>query len=136
MNNWYFIYNSSGFNKKEIKELSSTLEKLGYKYNQCTELGAGPSIEQVIAWIYNNQFASGVSAGILANYFYDLLKSMYLWFKSHKQKNKKIPTIELLLKFNDLEDKDIIAKLNFRIDKKYSKKILSELIKTQLKYKT
>jgi len=132
MDNWYFIYDSSGIDKKGVKDLSLSLEKLGYKYNKCTGLGAGPSVEQIILWIHNNQFLSGVSMGILSNYFYDVLKNLYTWFKTHKHRKKTIPTVEFFLSFKDIKNKRTRANLKFRIDKYLDKETLKESLKSQV----
>lgn len=134
-NNWYFFYNTSGYKNKDIKELSSELEKLGYKYNQCTELGAGPSIEQVIAWINNNQLISTFSISLAANLFSELLKALFKWFKIHKIKKKNIiPVVEFFMEFKDFKKNGPIGRIRFRIDREYNKKEISKIIKQQLNY--
>lgn len=132
--NWYFFYDSSGFKKEDIEDLSSILEKLNYKYHQPTGLGAGPSVEQIVAWINNNQFVSTVSVGLLTNFFYDILKNFYTWFVSHKPKKKIVPVVEFFLKFQDLEGRRATARLKFRIDNIYDKTKLVKLVETQTKY--
>lgn len=133
-NNWYFFYDSSGFKKEDIKDLSIKLEKLDYKYHEPTGLGAGPSVEQIIAWINNNQFVSTVSLGLLTNFFYDILKNFYTWFVSHKPKRKIIPVVEFFLEFQDIKGRKATARLKFRIDNVYDKEKLKKLVDIQTKY--
>ena len=133
-NNWYFLYDCTGFTEEDIKDLSSTLEKQSYKYHQCTGLGAGPGVEQLIAWINNNHFLSTVSIGLLTNFVYDLLKGFYSWFTTHKPKKKIIPIVELFLEFQDIKGRRATARLKFRIDKIYNKEKLKRLVKTQTEY--
>lgn len=133
--NWYFFYDSSGFKKEDIKDLSSNLEKLDYKYHRCTGLGAGPSVEQIVLWVNNNQFVSTVSIGILTNFFYDILKYLYLWFVSHKPNKKIIPVTEIFLKYEDIKGRrGASSRFKFRIDKTYSKKELRVLVREKTKY--
>jgi hypothetical protein len=133
-NNWYFFYDSRGFKKEDIKDLSFRLEKLDYKYHQCTGLGAGPSVEQIIAWINNNQFLSTVSIGLLTNFFYDILKYLHTWFVSRKPKKKIVPIVEFFLEFQDIKGRRATANLKFRIDELYDKERLKTLVKMQTEY--
>ena len=134
MNNWYFFYNTKGIDKEGLKNLSLKLENTGYKYHQPTGLGAGPSPEQIILWINNNQFLSVVSINILSNYLYDLLKSIYSWFRSHKFNSKKVPVMEVFLHFRDVKSTRTRASLKFRIDQSPNKKIIAGSLKLQLKF--
>lgn len=135
MHNWYYFYNKSDISDKDLRNLSSELEGLGYRFYQPQGLGAGPSPEQVILWLSNNQFISSVSIGLLSNYLYDMLKKVCSWYKQDKLKNNKIPVIEIFILFKD-RNKDISdIRLKFRIDKKMSKKEIQNKIKIQTKYK-
>ncbi len=122
----------SGFDREEITDLSNRLESLGYKYNQPTGLGAGPSPEQIIAWIQTNRILSDVSISVLSSFVYDILKSMYTWFSQHRSKRKTIPVVQLFLSFSDLKDKHIGAEMKFRIDKYYDKNNLRKIVKSQV----
>ena len=132
MDNWYFFYDNRGIDSKDLEDLSLNLEHLGYKYHQPTGLGAGPSPEQIVLWIHNNQFLSDVSVSILSSYFYDVLKSIYSWFKLHKFSNKTIPMMEVFITFKDTIDNHTSAKLRFRIDQNLSKEALEKSIQVQM----
>lgn len=134
MDNWYFIYDASGFKKNEVKDLSEKLERLGYRYNQCTGLGVGPGVEQIIAWIHNNQFTTDVSIGVLSNFIYDILKNLYFWFSAYNHKKKSIPSIEIFFNLQDLRDKNVSVKFKFRIDQLNNKKTLGKLIRSQTNF--
>jgi hypothetical protein len=129
MYNWYYFYNKSDINEKDLEDLSIELEKSGYKFYQPWGLGAGPSPEQVILWLSNNQFLSTVALSILANYLYDVLKSVWTWYRKPKLKNKKIPMVEIFIKYKDSNKEIGDMRLKFRMDKTISVKEIEEIIK-------
>jgi len=131
LKNWYFIYDASGFKKQDIVELTDSYEELGFKYNQCTELGAGPSPEQVVTWIGNVQIFSDISTGLLTSLIYDILKHSFMWFTSHKYTKKAIPVIEIFTRF---KDKNISSSFKFRIDKKYNRTTLERIVRYETKF--
>lgn len=130
--NWYYFYDKKNISDKDLKDLSSGLEKLGYKYRQPMGLGAGPDLEQIILWVNNNQFISGVAIGIVSNYFYDLLKMIGAKFYKSKQEDKAIPVIEIFLHFKDIKSLRTKATFKFRLDKPYSKKELEDSVSKQI----
>ena len=131
LDNWYFIYDASGFKKKDVIELTDNYEKLGYKYNQCTELGAGPSLEQIVVWIQNSQTLSDLKSGLLVNLIYDILKISFTWFLSHRYTKKSIPIVEIFTRF---KDKNLGVNFKFRIDKKYNRVALENIINQETSY--
>lgn len=131
MENNYFIYDSIDFSDRAIKDLSAKLEKLGFTYHKYTELGGAPGIEQVVVWLHNHQFISSVTAGILANYLWEILKNLNSWFKSNRSSKNIIPIVEVFLHFKDLENEKIRADLSFRFDETINLKELEQSIKQQ-----
>lgn len=132
--NWYYIYDKSGFDDESINKLTQKLEGLQYKFYQPMGLGAGPGLEQIIVWINNNQFLSGISIGLLTNFLYDILKELFLWFKSTTFKNKTVPVAEFFLRFKDIENTRTRGKIKLRIDRLYKKEELKALISSQIEY--
>ncbi len=130
MNNWYYLYDKRDINDKDLKELSSLVENLGYEFYQPWGLGAGPSPEQVILWISNNQFLSTVALNLLSNYLYDTLKKIWSWYKPNKLKNKKIPVVEIFIKYKDGNSEISNLRFKFRIDEKLNKTKIKEIIKS------
>lgn len=133
-NNWYYFYDKRGIDERDLKDLSTSLEKIGYTYFQPQGLGAGPSPEQVILWLHNNQFISGVSVGIVSNYLYDLLKEINAWFKSHRYNNKAIPVVEIFFTFKDIKNNRISARFKYRIDKLQNKNTLKKGLQIKMRF--
>ena len=129
MYNWYYFYNKSDIDKRDLDDLSTELEKLDYKFYQPWGLGAGPSPEQVILWLSSNQFLSTVTLNILANYLYDVLKSVWAWYRRPKLKNNKIPMVEIFIKYKDSNKEIGDMRLKFRMDKAIRVKEIEKIIK-------
>ncbi len=131
-NNWYYFYDKRGIDEKDLKVLALNLENLGYRYHQPMGLGAGPSPEQIILWIHNNQFVTGVSIGVVSNLLYDILKSINTWFKNHRYKSDAIPIVEFFISFRNDKSLRTRGQLKFRIDQSLDKPSLKKSIKSQI----
>ncbi len=134
MKNWYFFYDSSGFSQNGIKELSKELESQGFRYERCTELGAGPGTEQIVLWLHSHQYISGILTGVVSNYIYDILKNLYKWYKDNPNKKKTIPIVQFFITFKDSKSKRLRAELSFRFDRPAVEEETEKSFKHQTEY--
>jgi hypothetical protein len=134
MDNWYFFYDSGNFDKNKLKTLSKDLEKRGFGYRRCIGLGGCQGSEQIFLWLRDHQYITGVMTGVLANYVYDILKMLHIWFKNNKPKKQIIPIVQFFISFKDVKSKRLRADLSFRFDRLIDKEEVEKLINAQAEY--
>jgi hypothetical protein len=131
--NWYYFYNPQGIEEETIKDLSGDLENLGYSFHQPMGLGAGPSPEQIVLWVHNNEFLLGTSINILSSFIYDVLKVAFNRLKAHNFQ-EKTPVVQVFLNFPNVNNPRINARLKFSVEQNPDKTQIGLRVKSQMEY--
>ena len=130
MKNTYYDYDLTGFSEKQVKQLKTEIEKLGFK-EVYPEKGGGEDLaHQVIAYLtlHREEIAIGLMTNIISQLIFSAYSKVHEWYKNNSQNR---PTdVQPIINFNVHYQKiSKIQNVNININKDYSEKDIEAKIK-------